>query len=203
MVWTRLLTLLLGGTVYTFSLILAAFLTGLGIGSSAGAALAKNVKNPRNALGVCQLLLVVALAWAAYSQTTALPNWPVNPALAPDAMSTFQIDLIRALWVVLPGAILWGMSFPLALAAIAREGPGPGTAGRLGVRGQHGGRHLRRHARQPVRARQPWHAGQPARADDDRRGERAAHVHARVLARDPGSCRCRRAVACSACSRSR
>ena len=33
-VWTRLLSLLLGGTVYTFSLILAVFLVGLGIGSS-------------------------------------------------------------------------------------------------------------------------------------------------------------------------
>jgi spermidine synthase len=125
-VWTRLLTLLLGGTVYTFSLILAAFLTGLGLGSSAGAAIAKNVKNPRNALGACQLLLVLALGWAAYSQMVALPNWPVNPALAPDATSTFQIDLIRALWVVLPGAILWGMSFPLALAAIAEKDQDPG-----------------------------------------------------------------------------
>ena len=125
-VWTRLLTLLLGGTVYTFSLILAAFLTGLGAGSSAGAALAKNVRNPRNALGWTQLLLVVALAWAAYSQMTALPNWPVNPALAPDSMATFQIDFIRALWVVLPGAFLWGMSFPLALASISRSDQDPG-----------------------------------------------------------------------------
>src|SRR4051812_15974455 len=56
-VWTRILSLLLGATTYTFSLILAAFLIGLGAGSSAGAALARNVKNPRFALGVCQLLL--------------------------------------------------------------------------------------------------------------------------------------------------
>ena len=125
-VWTRLLTLLLGGTVYTFSLILAAFLAGLGAGSSAGAALAKNAKNPRNALGWTQLLLVAALAWAAYSQVIALPNWPVNPALAPDPMATFQIDFIRALWVVLPGAFLWGMSFPLALAAISKSDQDPG-----------------------------------------------------------------------------
>jgi len=125
-VWTRLLTLLLGGTVYTFSLILAAFLIGLGGGSSFGAAVARNVKNPRQALGACQLLLVAAIGWAAYSQTTALPNWSVNPALAPDPTATFQIDLIRALWVVLPGAVLWGMSFPLALAAIADKDQDPG-----------------------------------------------------------------------------
>src|SRR6185436_14636166 len=28
-------------------------------------------------------------------------------------------DLVRCLWVVLPGAMLWGASFPLALAAVA------------------------------------------------------------------------------------
>src|SRR5262249_40868432 len=32
---------------------------------------------------------------------------------------TLQLDLVRAFWVVLPGAILWGASFPLALAAVA------------------------------------------------------------------------------------
>lgn len=125
-VWTRLLTLMLGGTVYTFSLILAAFLAGLGIGSSAGSAMARTVKHPRTALGICQLLIVVALAWAAYSATTAIPNWPINPALAPTPIATFQIDLVRALWVVLPGAVLWGMSFPLALASIASKDQDPG-----------------------------------------------------------------------------
>ena len=39
-IWTRLLSLLFGATVYTFSLILAVFLLGLGIGSSIGSAIA-------------------------------------------------------------------------------------------------------------------------------------------------------------------
>ena len=39
-IWTRLLSLLFGATVYTFSLILAVFLFGLGIGSSIGSAIA-------------------------------------------------------------------------------------------------------------------------------------------------------------------
>jgi spermidine synthase len=38
-VWTRLLSLTLGATTYTFSMILGVFLTGLGIGSAAGAAI--------------------------------------------------------------------------------------------------------------------------------------------------------------------
>src|SRR4030095_9229729 len=39
--WTRLLSLLFGATVYTFSLILAAFLFGLGLGTSPGSPLAR------------------------------------------------------------------------------------------------------------------------------------------------------------------
>ena len=46
-VWTRLLSLMLGGTVYTFSLILAVFLIGLGIGSSLGAFLARRAVSAR------------------------------------------------------------------------------------------------------------------------------------------------------------
>jgi hypothetical protein len=42
-IWTRLLSLLFGASTYTFSLILAVFLIGLGIGSSLGAILAKTV----------------------------------------------------------------------------------------------------------------------------------------------------------------
>jgi spermidine synthase len=60
-----LLSLIFGATAYTFSLILAVFLVGLGIGSSVGAALAKNATNPREALGWCQVALCAALAWAA------------------------------------------------------------------------------------------------------------------------------------------
>src|SRR5579875_1975747 len=43
-VWTRLLSLLLGATTYTFSLIVAVFLIGLWLGSTAGSALAKRTK---------------------------------------------------------------------------------------------------------------------------------------------------------------
>ena len=56
-VWTRLLSLLLGGTIYTFALILAVFLAGLGLGSSAGSFLTRTAGRPRMLLGGCQLLL--------------------------------------------------------------------------------------------------------------------------------------------------
>jgi spermidine synthase len=118
-VWTRILSLHFGATVYTFSLILAVFLFGLGLGSTAGAVIARDGTSPRRALGWCQLLLCGAMAWAAYMNTESLPYWPTNPSISTSPWFTFQLDLVRCLWVVLPGAILWGASFPLALGAVA------------------------------------------------------------------------------------
>jgi spermidine synthase len=131
-VWTRLLSLLFGATTYAFSVILAVFLMGLGIGSVAGSTIAKEVKNPRAALGWAQLLLALTTSWGAYMVTTGLPHWPVNVSLAPNAWYNFQLDLARSLFTMLPGAILWGASFPLALAAATVKGADPGrTVGRV------------------------------------------------------------------------
>jgi spermidine synthase len=127
-VWTRLLSLLLGGTVYTFSLILAVFLMGLGIGSSLGAFQVRRGAEPRRALGACQWLLTAAIAWTAVMISKSLPYWPIVPALSPSPWYTFQVDLVRCLCAVLPAACLWGASFPLALAAADSRGQ---DAGRL------------------------------------------------------------------------
>jgi spermidine synthase len=121
-VWTRLLGLLLGATVYTFSIILAVFLAGLGIGSGVAAALVRGVARPRLALGCCQLLLAGAVAWTACMLANSLPFWPINPLLSTSPWFTFQIDLARSTWAILPAALLWGASFPLALAAVASRG---------------------------------------------------------------------------------
>jgi spermidine synthase len=118
-IWTRLLSLHFGATVYTFALILAVFLVGLGIGSTIAAEFSRGLRSPKRALGWCQLLICGAIAWAAYQLTESLPYWPINPSIATTPWFTLQLDLVRCLWVVLPGAILWGASFPLALAAVA------------------------------------------------------------------------------------
>jgi spermidine synthase len=119
-VWTRLMQLNFGGTTYTFSLILASFLFGIGIGSAFGSAAARNVRDPRRALGWAQLLVVAGLAWAAYVLLRMLPNWPVNVSiLGIEPLYYFQFDFFRAVLTALPAAALWGASFPLALAAVA------------------------------------------------------------------------------------
>ena len=125
-IWTRMLSLLFGATTYTFSMILAVFLVGLGIGSSAGAAFARGSSNPRLALGWVQVGLCFTLAWSAYATGSSLPYWPINPSISTSLLYTFELDLMRAIWVMLPGALLWGASFPLALAAVARRGEDTG-----------------------------------------------------------------------------
>lgn len=124
--WTRLLSLTFGASAYTFALILGGFLLGLGIGSSVGAGIARTTSNPRMALGWCQMLLCGALAWSGYMLMSSMPFWPINPEVSSDIWFNFQLDMVRCLWVVLPGAILWGASFPLALAAVAAPGQDPG-----------------------------------------------------------------------------
>ena len=126
-IWTRLLALMLGATVYTFSIILAVFLFGLGIGSGAASLLARGLAKPRFALGCCQFLLAAAIAWTAYTMANSLPNWPIDPKLAKDPWFNFEIDLMRCMWAVLPAAILWGASFPFALAAAAARDSDSGT----------------------------------------------------------------------------
>ena len=89
-IWTRTVGLLFGASVYTFSVVLAVFLAGLGIGSGLGSLLARTIESPGRALGYCQLLAAVGMVWAAHAMNRWLPYWP-NPALSSD-------DLVH-LWI--------------------------------------------------------------------------------------------------------
>ncbi|HEY2850088.1 MAG TPA: fused MFS/spermidine synthase [Gemmatimonadaceae bacterium] len=125
-VWTRLFSLLLGGTTYTFSIILAVFLIGIGLGSSVGSYASKHLTRPRLAFGLVQVALIAAIAWTAWQVTSELPYWPTNPELTTRPWFQFQIDFVRCLWAILPAACLWGASFPLALASVASPGQDAG-----------------------------------------------------------------------------
>lgn len=119
-VWTRLLGPMLGATVYTFSIILAVFLVGLAIGSGVGSLLSHAVR-AKTALGYCQLLLTAAIAWTAFILAKFIPAWPIDPGQSTGAWFIFRADLLRVVWALWPGTLLWGATFPLALAAVASE----------------------------------------------------------------------------------
>jgi spermidine synthase len=176
-VWTRLLSLSLGATVYTFSIILAAFLLGIGLGSAAGSAWARSVKDARRALGWCQL---------GGAGVGGLLRDRGHPPLAggphPRDRRVREVRL-----PVRPGAL--PRVRPARCLLLGRElpaGPGGGGVPRAGsrapggpgLRRQHPGRHRGRSGR-PVAsdrlARDPAH---PTGPDGDGDPERAAPVGA-------------------------
>lgn len=128
-VWTRLIAMLLGSTVYVFSIILAVFLAGLAIGSAAASSLLRGLRGASSArllFGWCQFLLTLAIAWTAYMIADALPYLPINPLISTSPWYMFQLDMMRCLWTILPPTLLFGASFPLALASVAKPGDDPG-----------------------------------------------------------------------------
>ena len=125
-IWTRILTMLFGASVYAFSIILAVFLAALGIGSSRASAMSRTSVNPRRDLGICQGLLIAAIAWSAFMTNASLPYWPINPTLTMHLWHNFQMDIFRCALAIGPAALLWGASFPFALAAAAAKGQDPG-----------------------------------------------------------------------------
>jgi len=127
-IWTRLLTLQFGATVYTFAIILAVFLAGLGLGSVAAARWVKRTNRPLLSLALAQLAIVCLMPFANYIITQRVPYWERPGIYVPqDVYWVFWHDSLRTLAAVLPSAFFWGASFPLALAA---AGGVPGDTGR-------------------------------------------------------------------------
>jgi spermidine synthase len=122
-IWTRLLSVMFGATVYAFSIILAVFLTGLGVGSALGSWLARR-PNPRRWLGVCQVILAFAVSGTAWRIAQRLPYWSMPSTASP--WFTLRDDLLRSLATITFPALFWGASFPLALAAVSKREPDSG-----------------------------------------------------------------------------
>jgi spermidine synthase len=130
-VWTRLLSMLLLGTVYVFSIILAVFLLGLAIGSGAASWILRRVQ-ARAALGWSQLLLAFGIAWTAWTIVHSLPNWSDDVLTTLDPWRIYWLDLKRSLFAIFPTALFWGASFPFACAAAENADEDSGrVAGRV------------------------------------------------------------------------
>jgi spermidine synthase len=124
--WTRLLTLLFGATVFAFAIILAVFLAGLGLGGAFAAQLLRRGQSAARALGWAQLALVPALFVAGLVLARYLPF--ASPPVITPVSALHGLHVLRASLVIFPSAVLWGMSFPLALAAATGAGADTGRS---------------------------------------------------------------------------
>jgi MFS family permease len=149
-VWTRLLSLLFGATVYTFSLVLAAFLFGLGIGSSIGAAIARKYAKAAHGIGLVPDVVVCRDCVGCISDD-------VFHALVADQRRIVELHHGREVpagYGALPvGAVAGfdpvGRKLPAGIGLCRSAGSGRGPHGRWRLRRQHCWRHLRRPAREP------------------------------------------------------
>jgi spermidine synthase len=127
--WTRRLASLLGSSVYSFALLLAVFLGGLGLGSLLVAPLLRLVRSPLLALAAALGLAGIA-ALAGTALLNAVPGLLRELLLAhqrePQAILTGQLGM--AALVLLPAALLLGAVFPLAARVVHRAGEGGGQA---------------------------------------------------------------------------
>lgn len=127
--WTRRLATLLGSSVYSFAILLATFLAGLGLGALLVGPLLRIVRRPLLALAAALGLTGVA-ALAGTALLNAVPGMLRDLLVAqhrePQAILTGQLGL--AALVLLPAALLLGAVFPLAARVVHRQGESGGHA---------------------------------------------------------------------------
>jgi len=123
--WTRSLVLSLGSTVYAFTLILAAFILGLALGSAAASFLLPRIRHTEKALGIVQL----AVGALAVALLPFLGNLPVRIAPLVESLKGRHGALLAAefglagLFVLLPSFFM-GAAFPLICRMAGGAGPG-------------------------------------------------------------------------------
>lgn len=128
LVWTRLFALTLGGSTYSFTLMLAAFITGLALGSGLGARLRLSQRASASTLALCEAGIGCAVAVSIpFYQRLPFWFWHWKYLLRPVEESVWLFHLMEyglTFAVMLVPTFLFGLSFPLAISAISsRETP--------------------------------------------------------------------------------
>jgi len=123
-VWTRLLTIVFLGTTYSFTTMLTTVLCGIAAGGAVAALFADRIRARATALGLAQLLTGAACI----AMLTAFPGLPERLRdLQSEGNYSWQ-SIVAAKFILsflalfLP-TFLFGLSFPLALRAIAEHAP--------------------------------------------------------------------------------
>ena len=131
--WTRALAVIIGSSIFSFTIILLAFLIGLGTGSAAFGRLAQRFRDPVRSLAMVHLGIVAAIGLS-YLVTDRLPYVFTyllsSTSITADAVLVCQFTL--ACIAVLPSTFLMGAIFPITVrvvtADIGRVGRDVGSA---------------------------------------------------------------------------
>lgn len=120
-VWTRLLVLFLETTTYAFSVMLAAFLLGIALGSAAVSPFLRRARNGPLALASLQALVAISslLALQALALMEPMLVWL---GFASDQGPSIAATALLAFTAMFPPALFLGMSFPLAVTLFTAGG---------------------------------------------------------------------------------
>ncbi|THB80885.1 MAG: tetratricopeptide repeat protein [Desulfobacteraceae bacterium] len=113
--WTRVLAMMIGSSTYAFTMILAAFVTGLALGSAVCARYISKVRHPMGTLGLAQILMGV-------SALAVVPLFGVLPFYLTQVIAKYSdgfwqlqaVEFFLVLGIVFIPTLLMGAAFPLA-----------------------------------------------------------------------------------------
>jgi spermidine synthase len=122
--WTRLLSHLLGGSIYAFAVMLASFLLGITLGAAAAGVVATNARRAGALLAAAQLGACAA-AIASFQLLARVPEWAA-PQLEQGGGIALQGAI--ALLALLPSAFCFGIAFPAGVRLLAHRPEDAGAA---------------------------------------------------------------------------
>jgi len=120
--WTRALQMVIGSTIYSFTIMLATFLLGIAIGSFVCARFINRQKQPMLLFAGIQLLIFLATIFA-LNQFNYLPYWNLiaNKRFLNDPSMSMFVRLGLSAIILLPVTILLGMLFPIIVRITVRR----------------------------------------------------------------------------------
>jgi len=123
--WTRLLSHLVGGTVFAFATMLSSFLGGIAIGSAVASRLATDRRRAARGLAAAQVGAAL-MAAVVYILLDSMPQW------SSATRDHRPASVLLALVAMLPATLFIGATFPFALRLLTRnEGDAAASSGRL------------------------------------------------------------------------
>ncbi|HXT20159.1 MAG TPA: hypothetical protein VN923_05375, partial [Thermoanaerobaculia bacterium] len=114
--WTRLLTFVLGASIYAFAVMLATFLAGIAIGSALAARHARTGEDGRRGFVLAQAGTAI-LSLAAFHLVNRLPDLATH--LTKAGAGPLVSGVCLSALSLLPGAICMGATFPFAVRVLA------------------------------------------------------------------------------------
>ncbi|OUU78615.1 MAG: hypothetical protein CBC38_07070 [Gammaproteobacteria bacterium TMED78] len=117
--WTRMLSHVIGGSIYAFSTMLATFLLGIAIGGGLAGKITRDRDLSINLFCISQIFICILSIFIYYSLGPLMPN----------NINTFELS-VYAISVMLPATIFIGATFPLAVHILVENNKvvGSGTA---------------------------------------------------------------------------